>query len=54
MLSDLLSNLILFLCRIYYKRYKRPMLYIKGTGKDYPRYLLYTENENVYKRMDEF
>jgi hypothetical protein len=47
-------RVIMFLCSILYKKYNKPILYIKGTGKDYPRYLLYTQDENVYKRMDEF
>lgn len=51
---NLISNIILFLCRILYTHYKQPILYIKGIGKDYPRYLLYTENEKVSKRMEDF
>ncbi len=35
-------------------KYGKPILYIKGTGKDYPKYLLYTEDEWVYRRMDIF
>lgn len=50
----MVDKLIMWLCRIQYKKHKQPILYIKGNGRDYPRYLLYTENENVYKRMDRF
>lgn len=50
----MLGSLIMFLCRIYYKKYGEPIFFIKGTGDKYPRYLLYTENKAVYKRMDEF
>lgn len=50
----MLVKLIMFLCRIHYKRNQQPILYIKGTGKDYPRYLLYTEDQNVYQRMEDF
>jgi hypothetical protein len=50
----MLANIITFLCSIYYKKYGKPIMYIKGTGKQYPSYLLYTENEEVYKRMDKF
>lgn len=50
----MLSKLIMFLCSIHYKKHGKPIFYIKGTGKDYPKYLLYTENEAVYRRMDEF
>jgi hypothetical protein len=39
-----------------YKNYGMPIFYIKGLKKDgdYPKYLLYTEDENVYQRMDRF
>ena len=35
-------------------KYKLRAFYIKGTGNKYPRCLLYTEDKNMYKRMDEF
>jgi len=39
-------------------RYKKleglPVMYIDGTGKDFPKYLLYTEDEKVRKRMENF
>ena len=50
----MLVRLIMWLCHIQYKRYKEPIYYIKGTGKDYPKYLLYTENPSTYDRMDRF
>ncbi len=37
-----------------YKKTNQPIYYIKGTGSDYPKYLLYTEDEHVYQRMDDF
>lgn len=37
-----------------YKKYGKAIFYIKGTGKYYPKYLLYTENINVYRRMEDF
>jgi hypothetical protein len=40
----------MFLCRIYYRKYKQPIFYNKGKNN----YLLYTEDKNVYKRMEEF
>jgi len=49
-----MCKLILFLCRIYYKKYNKAIFYIKGTGKDMGRYLLYTENPNTAERMDRF
>lgn len=37
------------------KKYgNKAIFYIRGTGKDYPRYLLFTENESVYNRMEDF
>lgn len=50
----MIHKLIMWLCHLEYRRYKRDIFYIKGTGKDYPKYLLYTEDENVYKRMEDF
>lgn len=50
----MIIRLIMWLCHIYYKKYREDIFYIKGTNKDYPKYLLYTENENVYSRMDKF
>lgn len=52
----MITKLIMWLCHIKYKRYAKrygyEIFYIKGKGKDYPKYLLYTENERVYKKMD--
>ena len=50
----MLAKIILWLCHIMYKKYNDPIIYIKGNGKDYPKYLLYSEDERVYKRMDKF
>ncbi len=50
----MLLKLVILYLHWQYKRYKQPIFYIKGTGKDYPRYLLYTEDANVYKRMNDF
>lgn len=47
----MLANLIMFLCRIHYKKYGKAIFYIKGTGKDFPRYLLYTEDYYMYKKF---
>lgn len=48
----MIDRFIMWLCHLRYKRYGMPIFYIKGTGKDYPKHLIYTENENVYKKMD--
>lgn len=45
---------VMWILHLYYKKYGEAIFYVKGTGKDYPKYLLYTENPNVYRRMDEF
>lgn len=50
----MIVKLIMWLCHIEYNKYKKPIFYIKGTGKHYPKYLLYTENPSAYDRMDEF
>ena len=50
----IIVKIIMWLCHILYKKDSMPIHYIRGTGKDYPRYLLYTEDEHVYQRMDEF
>lgn len=50
----MIDKIIMWLCRIRYKMYNMPTFYIKGKENDYPKYLLYTENENVYHRMDRF
>lgn len=48
----MIDRFIMWLCHLRYKKYGMPIFYIKGTGKDYPKYLVYTENEFVYNRMD--
>lgn len=50
----MIIRFIMWLCHIYYKKYGQDIFYINGTGKDYPKYLLYTEKEEIYKRMDDF
>lgn len=48
----MLTRIIIFLCRIKYKKYKKPIFYIRGTDKHYPRYLMYTEVERIRKKME--
>ena len=50
----MIDRLIMWLCHIRYKKYDMPIFYIKGNGKDYPKQLLYTENESIYQRMNRF
>ena len=47
-----MARFIMWLCHRQYKKYGMPIFYIKGTGKDYPNYLIYTEDKNIYERMD--
>jgi hypothetical protein len=54
MINNIIADIIMFLCSILYKKHTEPILYMRGTGDKYPRYLLYTEDENIYKRMDKF
>lgn len=37
-----------------YVKTGKPIFYIKGIKEDYPKYLLYTEDSDVYQRMNEF
>lgn len=53
-MNKLLSTIIMSLSHILYLKYQKPILYIRGTGKEYPRYLLYTEDVDVYKAMENF
>ena len=50
----MITNFVMWWLSKQYKKYGEAIFCIKGTGKDYPRYLLFTENEAVYNRMDEF
>ena len=47
-------RLLMHILHRYYKRCGQPIFFVKGTEEHYPRYLLYTEDEDVYKRMDDF
>ena len=54
MFNKIISKIIMFLYHIQYKKVKRPILYIRGSGRSYPDYMLYTEDACVYQRMEEF
>ena len=54
MMNKLMYKTIMWLLHIQYIKCKEPIFYIKGIDEDYPKYLLYTENEDVYSRMDIF
>ena len=50
----MIARFIMWLCHIRYKKFGMPIFCIKGNGKDYPKQLLYTEDESVYQRMNDF
>lgn len=50
----MIDRFIMWLCHIRYKKFGMPIFYIKGHGKAYPKQLLYTEDESVYQRMNNF
>lgn len=50
----MLVRLAMWILHREYKKHRMPIYYVKGLQKDFPKYLLYTEDENVYYRMDEF
>lgn len=43
-----------YLSRKYKKLKGLPIMVVEGTGKDFPKYLLYTEDEKVRERMENF
>jgi len=50
----MITKLIVLLCSLQYKKYGKPIFYIKGNGKDEGIYLLYTQRKDIAKRMDDF
>ncbi|AEY67841.1 hypothetical protein Clo1100_3722 [Clostridium sp. BNL1100] len=52
----MLNKLILFLMQIQLNKFRKKnwtttYIFIKGKGKDYPKYLMYTDNEGTRKEM---
>lgn len=51
----LLSKIIMFILQWQLnklrKKEKTPYLYVEGTGKDYPKYLMYTDDEEIRNEM---
>lgn len=50
----MLLRIALWILHRKYKKCGKPIFYVKGYKKHFPKYLLYTENENAYYRMDDF
>lgn len=48
----MIERFIMWYLHKQYMKYGMPTYYIRGTDKDFPRYLLYTENEVMYRRFD--
>jgi hypothetical protein len=44
-------KIIMFLLHMLYKERNECLVYIKGTGNEYPRYLIYTEDESFRKYL---
>lgn len=53
-IEGMIDRFIMWLLHLRYKKYGMPIFYIKGTGKDFPKYLLYTEDAKLYYRMERF
>ena len=51
-MNKLIYRFVMWLLHTQYVKFRAPVYFIKGVGKDYPKYLLYTEDEKVYQRMD--
>ena len=53
MIKQILAKIAIWICHIKYKKYKQPIFYIRKAKEDCPILLLYTEDEDVYKRWKE-
>jgi len=50
-MESIINQIVFWYLRKLYKKYGEHILFIKGTEKDFPKYLLYTENESVRLEM---
>lgn len=48
----MITRLVMWWIHRQYLKYGEPIFYIRGTDRDYPRYLLYTEEPRVYEKFD--
>lgn len=53
-MDKLATRIVMWWLHRWYLKNKKPIFYIKGLESDYPKYLLYTEDAELYRRMDEF
>lgn len=53
--SKIMLWFIMKLLHLYYKsqnkRYRHELVWIKGTEKDFPKIMLYTENKNIRSEL---
>ena len=52
MIDVMVTKLVMRWIHRRYLKYGETIFYIRGTGRDYPRYLLYTEEPRVYEKFD--
>lgn len=52
MIGRMITKLVMWWIHWQYLKYRETIFYIRGTGRDYPRYLLYTEEPRVYEKFD--
>lgn len=52
MIGGIITKLVMWWIHRQYLKYGETIFYIRGTGRDYPRYLLYTEEPRVYEKFD--
>lgn len=52
MIGRMITRLVMWWIHRQYFKYGETIFYIRGTGRDYPRYLLYTEEPRVYEEFD--
>ena len=50
--DGMITRLVMWWIHRQYLKYGEPIFYIRGTDKDYPRYLLYTEEPRVHEKFD--
>lgn len=48
----MITRFVMWWIHKQYLKHNKPIFFIKGTDKDYPRYLLYTENEDLHEHFD--
>lgn len=52
MIGRMITRLVMWWIHRQYLKYGETIFYIRGTGRDYPRYLLYTEEPRAYEEFD--